>query len=72
MSVEFCKINSKTQRNNAPNISCYDLETGKLIKVFNSCIDAAEFLNLEGKLRTIAGRIHAVCSIKKGHAYGYI
>lgn len=72
MSSELCKIDSEAQRNNAPNVSCYNLETGKLIQVFNSCMDAAEFLALTGNLRTKAGRIYAVCTAKKGHAYGYI
>lgn len=72
MSAELCKIASEAQRSKAPNISCYSLETGLLIQVFNSCIDAAEYLGLAGKLRTIAGRIHTVCATKRGHAYGYI
>lgn len=74
MSLQYCKKNSEAQRNLAPNINCYDFNTGKLIKVFNSCYDAVEELDTKVKanVRTVASRIHVVCKLGKGHAYGYI
>lgn len=72
MSKQYCKTNSIAQRSIAPNISCFNLKTGELVKVFNSCYDAAEFLNLTVSSKILGGRIYAVCKTKKGHAYGYI
>lgn len=42
MSIQYCQKNKEAQRNHAPNICCFDLDTGKLIQVFNSSLDAAE------------------------------
>ena len=76
MSLQYCQKNSMAQRQKAPNISCFDYNTGKLIQVFNSCYDAVEFVLQENKLttplKTMATRIHAVCKFGKGHAYNYI
>lgn len=72
MTEESRQKTSEARRRAAPNISCYDFETGKLIQVFNSCYDAAEFLKLDTPRKTVATRIHAVCTLGKGHAYGYI
>lgn len=74
MTKEYRKKSSEAKRKIAPNISCYDFDSGALIKVFNSCYEAAEFLQLDSgtPLKTIATRIHAVCAFGKGHAYGYI
>jgi hypothetical protein len=74
MTEESRQKTSEAKRRIAPSISCYDFETGKLLQVFNSCYDAAEFLqpNITTPLKTVATRIHAVCTVGKGHAYGYI
>lgn len=74
MTEESRQKTSEAKRRIAPNISCYDFETGELLQVFNSCYDAAEFLqlNTDTPLKTVATRIHAVCTAGKGHAYGYI
>ena len=72
MTKQYCKTDSIAQRKNAPNISCFDLNTGELVRVFNSCYDAVEFLNIKVSNKIAGSRIHSVCKAKKGHAYGYI
>lgn len=74
MSLQYCEKNKKAQRDHAPNICCFDLQTGKLLQVFNSSLDAAEWLFNKEKVRieTRASRITTVCLSGKGHAYGYI
>ena len=74
MTEESRQKTSEAKRRIAPNISCYDFDSGELIKVFGSCYDAAEFVMsaVETPFKTVATRIHAVCAAGKGHAYGYI
>lgn len=74
MTKESRQKTSKAKRKIAPNISCYNLESGKLVQVFSSCYDAAEFIlpTIDTPLKTVATRIHAVCKAGRGHAYGYI
>ena len=74
MTEESRQKTSEAKRRIAPNISCYDFDSGELIKVFDSCYAAAEFLmpTIETPFKTVATRIHAVCTAGKGHAYGYI
>lgn len=72
MSEAYCAKASKAQRDRAQNVSCYDLTTGKLIQVFNSAYDAAEFLDLDTPVKTVASRINVVCRTDAGHAYNYI
>lgn len=72
MSVQYCKKGSEAQRNNAPSICCYSLESGELLTIFNSAYDAAEFLKLDTPSKTVASRIRCVCMTGHGHAYGYI
>ena len=60
---------------NYPAVCQFSLETGQLIKVFNTEQQAAKSILQEGhkaKLSTIIGRIHLINLNGCGHAYGYI
>ncbi len=77
MTDIYCKKDSEAQRSIAPKINMYKLETGELVAVFNSSIDAADYIlntssDTSVRVKTIASRICTVCLAGKGHAYGYI
>lgn len=78
MTDSYCKNDSAAQRASAPEVCCFDFQTGKLLHIFDSFLSAAEYLQSvlvftkPVTAKTIAGRLHAVCRVQHGHAYGFI